>query len=157
MAKPVPKVSGDVFGCSKTSDKLTEIEEQMSVWLGPKSQRKPKSILQEAAMRFSPTPEHIQLFFSLQAQEEFCLQFLPCTLWDKVTTPVGIPYSPATAACQHLCSTLSTLFSQPPTQIRLLLLALSILSEGVGITGHVTTEQAGLSVLGELLKLIGTN
>lgn len=41
--------------------------------------------------------------------------------------------------------------------MRVLLWALSILSEGAGTTGQVTTEQAGLSVLRELLKLIGTN
>lgn len=41
-AKPVPQVSRDVFGCSKASDKVTEIKEQIKVRLGPKSQLLPK-------------------------------------------------------------------------------------------------------------------
>lgn len=105
MTKPAPKVNGDVFGCSKASDKVTEIKEQISVRLGPKSQCKLKSIQPEAMMCFSPKTQHIQLFFSLHAQEELCLmlaQALLCPLWDKVPAPVGIPYSPAAAACRHL-------------------------------------------------------
>lgn len=84
-------------------------------------------------------------------------QTLPHPRWDRVPASAGIPYKPA-AAAPILRSALSMLCSQLPSWMYLLLLALSILSEGAGINGHATTEQqADFNVPGELLKLIETN
>ena len=141
MAKLVPKVNGDVFGCSKASDKGTEIKEQKRVWLGPKSQRKPKSVQPEATTHFSPKPEHIQLFFTLHAQEELCRCWHRLCLVPSGTRSPCRRGSHTAQQLQHVSTgPLSTLCSRLPSWTHLLPLALSVLSEGAGIDGHITAE-----------------